>query len=301
MPATRSRVPSLARRLPDRLVPLWRPALLALGVALLPRAAPAQELVRFPGPAGATLRALLVLPEGSRPGIPVVALHGCGGLGGPATPPRLPAREADWARRLSALGHPVLFPDSFGSRGMTEVCAAPENGITPEATRRDDALAAAAWANRQNWARPGGAVLLGWSHGGSTALSATNMPVPPGLVRAAVALYPGCVRPGRPVPDFRPVAPVLMLLGEADNWTPAAPCRVLAERAGPGVTVVSYPGAQHGFDQPDMPVRSLSGLSTTADGGGTARMGTDAAARADALVRVPTFLATWAAEPPRAR
>ena len=78
----------------------------------------------------------------ARKGVPVVALHGCGGLGGPDRPMHLPAREADWAARLAAEGHPVLFPDSFGPRGVAEVCHGGERGIQPENLRRGDALAA---------------------------------------------------------------------------------------------------------------------------------------------------------------
>ena len=261
-------------------------ALLAAGPAL------AAEPVTLPGPGGLPLRALLVRAAGGGTAVPVIALHGCGGLGGPGQPLSLPAREADWAVRLSAAGYSLLFPDSFGSRGVTQVCSGGEKGILPETTRRADAHAAAAWAAAQPWARPGGAFLLGWSHGGSTALAAIGAPVPDGLLRGAVALYPGCARPGQEPPPWRPAAPVLMLLGGADDWTPPGPCRLAAGRARPApVEVVEYAGAVHGFDQPAMPRRRLSGLDMTASGDGMALMGTDEAARADALRRVPAFLA----------
>ncbi|HEY8612036.1 MAG TPA: dienelactone hydrolase family protein [Roseomonas sp.] len=266
-------------------------------LALLAGQAQAAEPVTIPGPGGVALRGLLVRPEGGAPGIPVVALHGCGGLGGPATPLSLPVREADWASRLAALGHPVLFPDSFGSRGVTQVCSGGERGILPETTRRADAHAAAAWAAAQPWAAPdperrGSAFLMGWSHGGSTALAAIGAPVPPGLLRGAIALYPGCARPGQVPPPWHPAAPVLMLLGGADDWTPPAPCRLAAGRARPApVELLEYAGAPHGFDQPGMPQRTLSGLDLTARGDGVARMGTDQRAREDALRRIPAFLA----------
>jgi dienelactone hydrolase len=269
--------------------------LLRLAALLLPLLLPvspprAAEAVLLPGPGGVTLRGLLVLPGDGRPGMPVVALHGCAGLGGPAAEPRLPPRERDWAARLAARGHPVLFPDSFGSRGVAETCRGGERGLRPETLRREDALAAAAWAAAQPWAVPGaGVFLLGWSHGASTALAAAAAPVPPGLIRAAVALYPGCRRAGQALPEWRPAVPVLMLLGEADEWTPSASCRDLAARAGAGVTVIVYPGAHHGFDQPGMPLRELRGLAQAP--GGVARMGTDPAARQDALQRLPAFLA----------
>ena len=270
-------------------------ALLALACSCGFAAAAEEQAVTLPGPEGIALRALLVLPrESGRRGVPVVALHGCAGIGAPDQPIRLPRRERDWAARLAALGHPVLFPDSFGSRGVAEVCRAGEGRIMPETLRRLDAHAAAAWAVAQPWAAgpEAGALLLGWSHGGSTALAAVHAPVPPGLIRAAVALYPGCRRMGQAPPSWEPAAPVLMLLGEADDWTPARWCRALAAAIPPGaapVEAVSYPGALHGFDQPDMPVRALTGLAMPR--GRVVRIGTDPAARADALARVPAFLA----------
>jgi dienelactone hydrolase len=266
-------------------------------------AAAAAHPVTLPGPEGVALRALLVLPPEGAPAAraPVVALHGCAGLGGPDSPPRLPRRERDWAARLAALGHPVLFPDSFGSRGLAEICRAGDTAAMPETLRRADAHAAAAWAAAQHWnagAAPGQEVfVLGWSHGGSTALAATQAPVPPGLIRAAIALYPGCRRIGQAAPVWEPAVPVLVLLGAEDDWTPARFCQELA--AGPlvppgRVTVVTYPGAAHGFDQPgEGPVRELTGLAAAR--GGRARVGPDPAARADAIARVPAFLAAHGA------
>ena len=50
---------------------------------------------------------------------------------------------------------------------------------------------------------------------------------------------------------YRSSIPLLVLLGADDNWTPAEPCRLLAEAArrdGRNVTAVVYPKAHHGFD-----------------------------------------------------
>jgi dienelactone hydrolase len=84
--------------------------------------------------------------------------------------------------------------------------------------------------------------------------------------------------------------PLLVLVGEADDWTPAVPCRDYAARAG-RVELVAYPGAHHGFDDPASRVRQRTGLGFTADGSGRAMVGTDPAARADAIRRVTAFLA----------
>jgi dienelactone hydrolase len=71
---------------------------------------------------------------------------------------------------------------------------------------------------------------------------------------AAVALYPGCVASRRTWSNtgvYQPVAPLLILIGDKDDWTPAEPCRKLteaAQQAGYPVTIKIYPGAYHSFD-----------------------------------------------------
>ena len=75
----------------------------------------------------------------------------------------------------------------------------------------------------------GRVAILGWSHGGSTVLSANNRqnkevaahPVKP---RAAVAFYPGCSPYLKSRDGYRPGAPLLLLIGAKDDWTPAKPC-----------------------------------------------------------------------------
>ena len=133
-------------------------------------------------------------------------------------------------------------------------------------------------------------VLMGWSDGGSTVLTAGRaLPdLPPGLIRGMVAVYPGCRVPAE-TKDWAPAAPLLILMGEADDWTPAAPCHALADRLPGKVTLVTYAGAYHDFDSPNQKVRIHSGLATPV--GGTAHSGSDPAAREDALRRVPAFIA----------
>ncbi|MFC7608909.1 dienelactone hydrolase family protein [Teichococcus aestuarii] len=260
-------------------------------LALAPPAARAVELrpVTLPGPEGTPLRALLALPPAGAPlGVPVVALHGCGGIGAAGAALRAPARERDWAARLVEAGHPVLFPDSFGSRGLGPACGRPEHPARPDPVRAADALAAAAWAQAQSWAAPGGVLLLGWSHGGSTVLAAAAR-AEPGLVRAAVAFYPGCLAARRA--GTMAAIPLLLLLGEADDWTPARFCQGWAAAQPPGrVEAVLYPGAGHGFDAPgEAPPRALElpdGRRVTA--------GAHPAARSLAMPRALAFLAAHA-------
>jgi len=88
--------------------------------------------------------------------------------------------------------------------------------------------------------------------------------------------------------------PTLILIGGADDWTAAAACEQMvagAKGRSALASLVVYPGAYHEFDRPDYPLRELTGLANTADGSGKAHIGTNAAARADAITRVPAWLA----------
>lgn len=258
-----------------------------------PRDIPVPERrVMVPGAEGASLRAVLYVPPNpSRPA--VVALHSCTGIGPAERPIRLTPIQRDWAIRLLESGHPVLFPDSFGSRGLGEACGVAGFPAGPFGLRRQDALAAAEWARAQPWGRgPNGEslapVLIGWSHGGSAALAAWNG-TPPGALSAVIALYPGCGA-GEVPPTG--TAPLLMLLGAEDNWTRPEPCQRIAARAPGVITVETFPGAHHGFD-------GLGGglRGRVLPNGRSVSLGPDAAARAAARLRVAAFLALHAGPP----
>ena len=113
--------------------------------------------------------------------------------------------------------------------------------------------------------------------------------MPAGVVSGFIAFYPGCrAYVGRK--KWAPSAPLLILMGAADDWTPAEPCRALAARYPDMITLVTYPGAYHDFDVPGLPVRARSGLAFTAGQDGVAHSGTDPAAREDAIAQVLAFL-----------
>lgn len=251
----------------------------------------AAQPVTVPGAEGARLRALLFVPENPTRE-PVIALHSCSGLGPAERPIRLPPHQQDWAARLVAMGHPVLFPDSFGSRGLGPACGVRGFPAGPMGVRRWDALEAARWAREQPWARGEGVVLIGWSHGGSTTLAAWNS-APPGLVHAAIALYPGCGQvQGVPIGRINGTAPLLMLLGAEDDWTPPQPCEQIAALAPDRIQRELYPGARHSFDQLSGGIRTLH-----LPNGRTVTLGPDPAARAASRLRVAAFLEAHAGRP----
>ena len=110
---------------------------------------------------------------------------------------------------------------------------------------------------------------------------------------AAIAYYPGCIA----LPRF--TAPVLILIGEVDDWTPVAHCRDMVRHARPDsapIAMTVYPGAHHAFDVVQLqPGRQVFGHWIEYNG----------AAAQDAEVRVRTFLgthlATAAAQQPTAK
>lgn len=260
----------------------------ALATAVLVSVAAARaEPVTF-AREGMSLRGELFRPAGSGPFPAVVALHGCSGLY--RRDGDLSSRHADWAKRLTALGYIVLFPDSFGSRGAGSQCQTDER-VTRPRERVGDAIAAKLFLQSRADVKAGAISLLGWSNGGSTVLHAVAQ-AQSGFA-AAVALYPGCRIPSQQS-DWHARIPLLILIGAADDWTPAAPCEALAERsraAGEPASIVTYPEAWHDFDHPGLAVHENRGLAYTAGRNGFAHSGTNPAARADALARVPAFLA----------
>ena len=147
--------------------------------------------------------------------------------------------------------------------------------------------------------------LVGRSHSGSTVLSAldrTDDSVAAESIKpvAAVAYYPGCgksVRMGR----YDIAAPLLVLVGEADDWTPAIECRRLVERlrgarADAPVEIVVYPDAHHGFDSLAL-VRVRDNVATTRSGKAT--VGGNPVARLQSRERIFAFLAQQFGRPPR--
>ena len=263
------------------------------GTVLCVGAAAASEQVDIPNGA-VTLHATLYRPEGAGPFPAVVALHDCGGLvQRPNTQAQL---YSEWVKELVADGFVVLFPDSFASRGLGSQCR--EHDIKAHASRErvTDADAARRWLAGQSFVHAEHIALLGWAHGGSTALWAVRPKLAPhdgtADFRSAVALYPGCTRLRQTAWSAR--VPTLILIGSADDWTPAATCQQLVAGAhgrSARVEIIVYPGAHHEFDRANTPLRLRTGLANTADPSGRAHGGTNPAARNDTLKRVPQWLA----------
>ena len=229
-------------------------------------------------PEPATLTAELYTPKGPGAFPALVLLHGCGGIG-----PNIVA----WATWLREEGYAALVLDSFGGRGIRRLCAdaSPLRGQR----RSPDVYAAAAYLATLPVIDRNRIGAIGWSHGGWTVLWAGNTEERYSDVklRALVAFYPVCAD----VVAYGGTTPLLMLLGELDEWTSPETCRTVAlggRRAGRDVVDVLYPGAHHAFDAANLtrPVRVED-----ARGGRGATIAYNPSAHADAEKRVREFLA----------
>lgn len=249
------------------------------------------------------LRGTLYWPDGSpaasahgaAAGVPaVVMLHGCGGAytrQGEAS-----ARFAMWGHLLAEHGYAALLVDSFGARGLREICTTSlKKRPLKEAERVGDAYAALQYLRQLPGIDRQRIALMGWSNGAGVTLDAIrHKPHEVDGFQAAVAFYPGCTTRNRKADSFMPYAPLQLFIGEADDWTPAEPCVALTKTAqahGAPMRIVTYPATYHDFDNP-----ALTGkrLRTDVPDGTNPGQGTTIApnpqASADAQTRTLAFL-----------
>ncbi|MFC7421154.1 dienelactone hydrolase family protein [Iodobacter arcticus] len=177
------------------------------------------------------------------PAAAVLLLHGCNGLQATGINPR-PDRMASL---LQEKGYGVLMLDSFAARDLQEICSVPlsKRTISPR-MRAEDARHALEWLKTRKEIDGDRLGVIGWSHGASAVLALLGQKQP--SVRAAVGFFPSCssylLRD-----KYQVTAPLLLLVGEEDEWTPAEPCRVLVARADqPTFRLITYPDAFHDFD-----------------------------------------------------
>lgn len=188
----------------------------------------------------------------------MVIMHGSGGI--------IAGREHEWARRLNEMGVVTFVVDSFADRGI-QVTADDQSRLSLPASVLD-AFAALDRIRDHPAIDPDRIGVMGFSRGGQvalyTALEAFRRAGTQGDQRFAlhVALYPSCSIPYRSREVTK--APMLLLLGGADDYTPAAHCARYVEffkSKGASVTAVTLRGAHHGFDLPTPP-RPLARVQT---------------------------------------
>ncbi|MGI8526388.1 MAG: dienelactone hydrolase family protein [Pseudolabrys sp.] len=189
-----------------------------------------------------TITAYLAKPSGNGPFPAVVHLHGCGGLTDPAL--------AAAATQITDWGFVAFIVDSFATRGVKNAC-----GPFRIPDRQADALGALIYLSTLPYVDAKRVAVVGYSQGGIAALQIASLhdsvlfDMPSGLkYKAAVAFYPSCS-----AADDQTEIPVLVLIGELDDWSSPKECDWwLARRQDKSapVKIVVYPGAFHSFDNP---------------------------------------------------
>jgi dienelactone hydrolase len=261
----------------------------SLGLQVLSARAVAPEPVSFQGLDGTVLTAWVARPTTPAKGT-VVAMHGCGGLylARGKRQGQLNARHQAMADLLVEQGYVVVFPDSLLPRGVQQLCTQKigQRAIT-QIERRRDALAALNWVASQPWAHANKIALLGWSHGGSAVLAATESahrevaaqgPKP----ALAVAFYPGCSAAARA--NYQPNTKLILMLGEKDDWTPPQPCVALGKAVGAEVNV--FADSYHDFDNPVGSVKLRRDVPNGVNPGQGVHAGANPVAREKAYARL---------------
>ena len=269
-------------------------------------AASAQEVVHFPsrdadltGGKATELTAYLYRPDGPGPFAAVVMHHGCGGMYGRTGAPS--PHTTAWARHFVQQGYIALAVDSFRPRGHAEMCTKPApQPVRMGFERPRDAAGALAYLQSRTDVKPDRVADIGWSHGGGTVLFtasrlATNLrrQMAGPDFRTLIAFYPPCL-PALSNERYGTTLTLLILIGEADDWTPAPPCMALTDhlrRKGEAVDLALYPGAHHGFDGPGNVSITRTDAAAAVARGGVVTLATDPVARADAMARVDARLA----------
>ena len=212
------------------------------------------QTVRFPSlaigsvQAGPELSGWVYRPGGAGPFPAIVLAHPCNGVS---------EHTHGWGRLLASWGFVALAPDSFGPRGEKSVCGRPR--LVTGTMRVADVAGALDFLNAQPFVRRNDIGLIGHSHGGWTTMRSVQGGY--GLaqrgLRAAVAYYPACSAQF----DRDVSVPLLILIGNKDDWTPAEDCRRLqaAGFARPDlVEAVYYPNAYHSFDNDAIGDRTIT-------------------------------------------
>lgn len=183
--------------------------------------------------------AKLTKPQGEGPFPAVVLLHGCGGM--------TSSCPHQWVQRLVRWGYVSMQVDSLTPRKISSICAGGMIAIETLSYRVKDAYLAKDYLATLDFVDADRIGVMGWSHGGTTAVKAVIQSGEPKRANpfdAAVAFYPGCYKP------IDPQKPLLILSGGKDRWTPVEFCLRHAPVAGRTdmFRIAVYPEAYHCFD-----------------------------------------------------
>ena len=224
------------------------------------------------------LTGVLTKPEGSGPFPAVVLLHGwcVHEFGKP--------RSDAWSGRLVDWGYVTLQLDSFGPRNVSNDCSDKTELFSLSLARGQDTYDAKDFLAELPYIDRNRIALLGWSHGGHASLYVLLKQIKPQSketpFKAGIVFYPYC-----DMPLYNLNAPLLILIGESDDWTLAKECSEMMPSEQPDleITLKIYPGAYHDFD--------WEGMDQEVELFGGHRMLYDPIAAKDSIIQVKSFLA----------
>ena len=170
----------------------------------------------------------------------------------------------DYLKMYQKQGYATFQLNSFKSRGITSTVGSQDEvtiaAVILDAYRALEKLAKHPKINKDKVA------LTGWSLGGGVSLFAGWMPLKKAITdqvsfAAYLAFYPPCFINPENLSFTK--APIHILIGEADNWTPAKPCINLVEKLSDktNISITTYPDAHHGFDSEEPVVWNEKGYS----------------------------------------
>jgi dienelactone hydrolase len=165
-------------------------------------------------------------------------------------------KDYRWVQVFNSMGIAAFVVDSFGPRGIVNT-SEDQRQLSP-AVNDADALVALKLLSTDPRIDPMKIGQIGFSRGGSVALEMIMESFRKGIIdddlkfAAAIGFYPGCAQSWWEVPaPALTGAPLMLALGEKDDYTPAKLCVNFAEimkRDGQSVETHIYPGAYHDFD-----------------------------------------------------
>lgn len=190
----------------------------------------------------------LGLPTGGQAPYPAMVLsHGSGGI-----------EQKEWERwvpLLQKMGVATFVVDSFTPRGIARTVE--DQSQLDQSANDADALAALALLATDPRIDAKRIGVMGFSRGGSVALETAVDRFRRGVIKndvkfaAHIAFYPGCGLRYWTTPSPLTGAPIMLALGELDDYTPPRSCLAFAkamQAAGQDVEVHVYAGARHDFD-----------------------------------------------------
>ena len=246
-------------------------------LCLAGRLAGAVELVSIPPQDGKLqLSGHWFKASASEPRPTVITLHGCSGaLDEKGNLNKNWIREAGY---FNAEKMHLLVLDSFTPRGQKSICEMHvSRRSVHEEDRRDDVFAAMRWLAQRTDVDLTRIAVIGRSHGGSVVLSTLDrsdksVQAQTLKPKAAIALYPGCAKFTK-MWDYELSAPLLLMIGALDDWTPSKYCVTLQEKVQRAQKDASFemhvfPDSHHAFDGM-APVRVRTNIGNTRNGTAT--------------------------------